>query len=329
MKAVGLLSGGIDSTLAAKIIADMGIDVFGLNFVTPFCTCTKKGCKNEAIQIAQQLNIKLKIIYASEEYIQIIKNPKYGYGKNMNPCLDCRIFMFKKAKLYMEEIGASFIFTGEVLDQRPMSQKLSQLKLIERDTGLDRLILRPLSAKYLELTIPEEKGWVDRNRLLSIKGRSRKQLKQIAEEQGIEYRCASGGCKLTDPQFAKRIKESFEHNEDSLDEIYLLRYGRHFRLKNNRKIVVGRNEIENKIIKNIAKENELLFEVQDYGSPIAVLKNSISKEDIDITASLCARYSDGRNIQSVNVKVWSKNGIEKIIQSRPMDNKYMKMVIMI
>ncbi|MDI6916340.1 MAG: hypothetical protein QMC80_00910 [Thermoplasmatales archaeon] len=352
-KAIGLLSGGLDSTLAVQLMLDQGIEVIALNFITPFCTCTKKGCEHDAVRVAKEFGIKIKVIAADEDYIKIIKDPKHGYGKNMNPCIDCRIFMLKKAKEYMEETNASFIFTGEVLGQRPMSQMKHTLKLIEKESGLEGLILRPLSAQFLESTIPEKEGLVNREKLLSIKGRSRKPQMKLAETFSIkDYPCSAGGCRLTDPQFAIRIKEAFEHNEFSLNDIILLKYGRHFRLRSNAKVVVGRNKEENTIIRNIAKENDLLFEVMEYGSPTALLRNSklnsatldfnvisqpktfrllsLQENDMETAASLCAGYSDGKNEEHLNVRVWSKKtseskGQDRVIQCVPMEDRQMKM----
>lgn len=325
-KAIGLLSGGLDSTLAVKLMLNQGIEVIAVNFITPFCTCTKKGCMHEASRIAEKFGVPIKIIPATDEYIRMIKNPKHGYGKNMNPCIDCRIFMLKKAKEYMKKTGASFIFTGEVLGQRPMSQMRRTLKLIEKEAGLEGLILRPLSAQFFEPTIPEKEGLVDREKLFSIKGRSRKPQMKLAETFGIkDYPCPAGGCRLTDPQFARRIKESFEHNEDSINDIMLLKYGRHFRLLSNAKVVVGRNEKENSAIRGLAKENDLLFEVMGYGSPTLLLRNSEQEDDIKTAASLCTGYSDGKNEEHLNVKIWSKKDQSRVIQCVPMLDKQMKM----
>ena len=329
-KAIGLLSGGLDSTLSVQLMLDQGIEVTALNFITPFCTCTKKGCKHEASRIAKKFGIPIKVVAGGSEYIKVIRNPEHGYGKNMNPCIDCRIFMLKKAKRYMEETNASFIFTGEVLGQRPMSQMRRTLKLIEKEAGLEGLILRPLSAQFLEPTIPEKEGLVSREKLFSIKGRSRKPQMKLAEKFSIkDYPCSAGGCRLTDPQFARRIKESFEHDEFSLNDIILLKYGRHFRLLSGAKVVVGRNKEENTVIRNLAKENDSLFEVMEYGSPTALLRNSNLKNDIKTASSLCAGYSDGKNEKCLNVRVWSKKtseskGQDRVIQCVPMENRQMK-----
>lgn len=307
-RAIGLLSGGLDSTLAVKLIIEQGIEVIALNFVTPFCTCTKNGCQNEAKKIAERFGIELKIIGLKEEYIVIVKNPKYGYGKNMNPCIDCRIFMFSKARQYMEEVGASFIFTGEVLGERPMSQNYKAMKIIENESGLEGLILRPLCAKFLEPTIPEKKGWVDREKLLGISGRSRKPQISLANQIGIDdYPCPAGGCRLTDPNFARRLKETFTHNETSIEDILLLRYGRHFRVTGGAKVIIGRNEDENKLLRCYANSHRILLEVKDFVGPVALLCHHKNNGDIAIAASLCLRYSDYKGREPAKVKV-GENG---------------------
>jgi len=195
IKAIGLLSGGLDSIVAARLMLEQGIEVEAVNFVTVFCTCTSKGSTCMASQkAAEQLNVPLKIIDISEEYLEVIRKPKYGYGSGINPCLDCRIFTLKKAKEYMKETGASFIFTGEVLGQRPMSQRREAMNIIERDSGLQGYLVRPLSAKFFPPTIPEKEGALDRNKLLAISGRSRKPQIQMNEEFNIkDYPCSAGG----------------------------------------------------------------------------------------------------------------------------------------
>lgn len=292
-KAIGLLSGGLDSTLATKLMLDQDIEVIALNFVTPFCTCTRKGCKHAASQVARRFGIKVKTIAAGNDYIKVVKAPMYRYGKNMNPCIDCRIFMLRKAGEYMREVGASFIFTGEVLNQRPMSQKRKSIKLIEREAGLEGLIVRPLSARFFEPTIPEKEGLISRDSLLAIEGRGRIKQMELAEKYNIkDYPCPAGGCRLTDPQFARKVREAFEHNEDSIMVMKLLKYGRHFRLPGGARLVVGRNEKENAFISGFARENDVLLEVVGHGSPTALLKNDYDNKDLEIAASICARYSD-------------------------------------
>ena len=292
-KAIGLLSGGLDSILAVELMLKQGIEVMLFNLITPFFSCTKNGCPHSATLIAKKIGVEIKVVVGAEDYIKIIKNPKHGYGKNMNPCIDCKIYMLKKASEYMEEVGASFLFTGEVLGQRPMSQRREAMMLIEKEAELEGLILRPLSSQFLPPTVPEKKGLIDREKLLGIEGRSRKPQMRLAEELGIrDYASPAGGCRLTDPQFAKRIREAFEYNEDSVQHIHLLRYGRHIRLDSGAKIIVGRNEEENGILSRLAEQNDLLMEVIGFGSPLTILKGTYKKKDIRTAASICARYSD-------------------------------------
>ena len=315
IKAIGLLSGGLDSTLAVKLMIDQGVDVTVLNFVTPFCTCTRKGCKHEAGRVAKLFDVPVKIISSGKDYLEMVKNPKHGYGRNMNPCIDCRIFMFRKAKQYMEEIGASFIFTGDVLGQRPMSQHKKALKLIEKESDLENLVVRPLSAKLLNPTIPEEKHWIDREKMLSIQGRRRLPQIELADKLDIkDYPCPAGGCRLTDPQYAKRLKEAFEHEEDTIREIRLLKYGRHFRLESGAKVVVGRNEEENRILQKFCDKDDILMEVIGVGSPIALLKKRKSKKDIKRAASLCVRYSDAKE-KNANILIKHSNDLEELVRS--------------
>jgi len=315
IRAVGLLSGGLDSTLAVKLMIDQGIEVHVLNLVTPFCTCTRKGCKHEASRVAKLFNVPVKIISAGKEYIEMIKNPKHGYGKNMNPCIDCRIFLFQKAKKYMEEIGARFIITGEVLGQRPMSQHKKALNIIEKESETEGLVVRPLSAKFFPPTIPEEKKWIDREKLLSIKGRRRISQMELAKEFGInDYPCPAGGCRLTDPQFAKRLKEAVAYGECSIKEIQLLKYGRHFRLESGAKVIVGRNEEENGVLLRFFDKDDILMEVLEVGSPIVLLRKHKTKADVKKAGVLCVRYSDAGKGENMSIKIRYSNDREKIVE---------------
>ncbi|HUT00797.1 MAG TPA: hypothetical protein VMY59_10805 [Candidatus Thermoplasmatota archaeon] len=315
VKAIGLLSGGLDSTLAVKLLIDQGIEVIAFNMITPFCTCTRKGCKHEAGKVAKQFGVSVKIISVGEDYIEIIKHPKHGYGSNMNPCIDCRTFMFKKAKEYMEEIGARFIFTGEVLGQRPMSQHRRAMNLIEKEAGLQGLILRPLSAKLLPLTIPEEQQWVDREKLLDIQGRRRLPQIELAKKIGVkDYPCPGGGCRLTDPQFAKRLKEALNNGEDSIRDIQLLKYGRHVRLPSGAKVIVGRNEEENKVLLQCMNPEDIALEVIGTGSPITLLKKQKDEGDLRQAAKLCIHYSDTKEKEKVVLKIKHSNECEILSQ---------------
>lgn len=304
MKAIALLSGGLDSTLAAKVVLDLGIELEALNFLTVFCTCTNRGETCLASQKAvSALGIPLNVLNVSEEYLHVVKNPKHGYGSNMNPCIDCRIFMMKRAKAYMEKIGASFIVTGEVLGERPMSQRRDSMRLIEKEAGLDGLILRPLSARLLPASIPEKEGWVDREKLLRVQGRSRKPQIQLADHYGIrDYPCPAGGCLLTDPGFAKRIRDLMHHHSDfTLNDVHLLKMGRHFRLSPRLKLVVGRNEEENQKIQTFSGEGDVLLRLSRFPGPLSLLRGEAGEREIEKAAAITARYSKAKDLKKVEV----------------------------
>lgn len=304
-KALALLSGGLDSILAIKLMLEQGIEVEAINFLTIFCTCTRKGCKHAATQAAETLKIPLKIFNITEEYLEIIKNPKHGYGSNMNPCIDCRIFIFTKAKDYMKEVGASFIVTGEVLGERPMSQRKDAILLIERKAGLSGLILRPLSAKLFEPTIPEKEGIVDRNRLLDISGRSRKPQIALAKEFGInDYPCPAGGCLLTDPGFAKRVEDLLEHDSLTMENLRLLKAGRHFRLSKEAKLIVGRDEADNKILQSLAGSNYIAFKLKDHQGPFSILMGARNDEMIHLAGRIIAHHTKFRNNDTLRIECW-------------------------
>ena len=291
VKAIGLLSGGLDSILATEMILKQGIEVTAFNVRSPFCLCKKNGCA--AVDAAKQLNVPLKMVAAGNDYLRMLRKPKHGYGRNMNPCIDCRIFLFKKAKRYAKEIGADIIFTGEVLDERPMSQHYPAMMLIEKEAGLKGKILRPLSAKLLPETAVEKKGLVDRSKLMDIEGRSRKPQFKLAEEFNIkDYPCPAGGCLLTYEEYAKKIRDLFNHKKRvSLTDIALLRIGRHFRSGKN-KIIVGRNEAENKLLTAGKIKSDYRFESANIVGPTTLLQGPKTKNAIETAAKLTAFYSD-------------------------------------
>lgn len=318
-KAIALLSGGLDSILATKLVLEQGIEVEAINFLTIFCTCTKKGCQHAATVASKTLNVPLKILNITEEYLDVIKNPKHGYGSNMNPCIDCRIFILKKAREYMKETGASFLVTGEVLGERPMSQRRDAILLIEREAGLKGLILRPLSAKLFDPTLPEKEGIIDRDRLLEISGRSRKPQIALAKEFGInDYPCPAGGCLLTDPGFARRIKDLLEHNCLTLDNVRLLKYGRHFRLSENTKLIVGRDEDENKILQSLVKPDDICIRLKDHVGPFSILRGKPDYDLVMLAASMVTHHSKFRSNGILKVDYW-KNDIENLttISTKP------------
>ncbi|MBA3062685.1 MAG: DUF814 domain-containing protein [Atribacteria sp.] len=306
IKAVALFSGGLDSILAVKLIQEQGIEVKGVNFKTPFFGL------DEAYVIAKDLDINLEIIDITEELLKILKKPKYGFGKNMNPCIDCHALMFKKAGEYMNKIGASFILSGEVLGERPMSQNRNSLSIIERESGFEGKILRPLSALLLAEIIPEKEGLVDRNKLLDISGRSRKRQMELAAKMGIkDYPSPAGGCKLTEPAFSKRLRDLFTQESFSLEEIELLKLGRHFRLSKDIKLVVGRNKEENEQLQNFFQDGDFLFKAKNLKGPVSLLKkgSKVSNELIDKSCRITARYCDRNEEENeeVNINYYSKS----------------------
>ena len=305
-KAIGLISGGLDSTLALRIILDLGFEVIGLNLKTPFCTCNGKGEVCYSTKYADEFGIELIRIFGGEDYLQMVRNPKYGYGRNLNPCIDCRIYLFRKARELMEKESAAFIFTGEVLGERPMSQRLDAMRLIEKESGLREKVLRPLSARLLQPTIPEREGLIDRTKLLKLQGRSRKPQIQLAEKFDIiDYPCPAGGCLLTDENFSKRLKDSLLHKEDTLRHISLLKVGRHFRFNQGVKLIVGRNEKENNLILSLSESDEIKLTVKGFKSSYALLLGKPSAEDIIFSAQICARYCQEKNLPTLTLKTWT------------------------
>jgi tRNA U34 2-thiouridine synthase MnmA/TrmU len=297
MKAIALISGGLDSTLAAKIMKEEGLELFALNFKTSFCLCDRKtssGCLNHSRGAADSLGIEFKVINLSEDFFRVIEKPQHGFGSNMNPCIDCRILKFRKAKEYMQETGASFIITGEVLGQRPMSQHRQALNIIDRESGLEGLVLRPLSARLLPETIPEKEGWVSRDRLLNFSGRTRKPQMELAKSLNIkDYPCPAGGCLLTDPEFARRMKDLMQHEGLNLHNVELLKLGRHLRLSPQARLVVGRDERENNRLMNLTEEADYLFYPDaNLAGPTALGRGDFSDDLIRLSSGIVARYCD-------------------------------------
>jgi len=302
VKAVALLSGGLDSILACRMMLDQGIEVVAVNFTSPFCTCTSKGCRHQASKVAEELGITLKLMPTGQEYIEMVKHPKHGRGSHMNPCIDCRIFTFTRARIFADEIGADFVFSGEVLGERPMSQHMRAMLLIEEKSGLKGRLLRPLTAQLLEPTEPELKGLVDRSRLKSVQGRCRQPQLAMVKEYGMtDYPCPAGGCLLTDAQFSARLKDAFAHGEDTVRHMQFLKVGRHFRLPSKAKVIVGRNEPENKQLCALVQAGELVLEAEEVAGPVTVLLSLRQDEDKRLAARICARYGDARTRAVVEV----------------------------
>ncbi len=299
-KVLALVSGGLDSTLAVKIMLDQGIQVEAVHFTTPFCHCDK--CAVESL--VRTSGIKLHSVFLGQEYLDLLIDPPHGYGSQMNPCIDCRILMFRKAKELARTIKADTVVTGEVLNQRPFSQRKDIMLLIDREAGLKNMVLRLLSAKLLPETEFEKSGLVDREKLFSIQGRRRLPQMSLAEELNIkDYPCPSGGCLLTDIHFALKLKDFLKYNNAlTLKDVTLLKLGRHFRFEGC-KIVVGRNEMENQTLLNISKrERTHYFEVVDYMGPITLVKGIASETVIKKAAGITVRYSDAPKDIEVDVK---------------------------
>ncbi len=303
MKAICLFSGGLDSILSTRLIQLQGIEPVAVYFETPFFPSAK------ASKVAKALGINLLVWDVLEEYLDILKNPAHGYGSQMNPCIDCHAFMLRKAKERMEELGASFVVTGEVLGQRPMSQNRAALRLIEKLSGLEGLILRPLSARLLPETRPEKEGWVKRESLLDISGRSRKAQLELARVMGIkEIPTPAGGCLLTDPIFAKRLRDLIEHGSNlERWEIELLKVGRHMRLDRETKLTVGRNEKENSRILELCQGKAVIIETLDVPGPVSVLVGRITEEILEKAIEITMAYSDLKGDDKGHVRIISNS----------------------
>ena len=320
IKAIGLLSGGLDSSIAVRLMQQQDIEIKAINFYTGFCTTdfrrqvNRKKAKgkvyyNESLKSAASLGVEIEYIDISATYIQdVLIKPKYGFGSAINPCLDCRSYMLARARQIMEQENAQFVFTGEVLGQRPMSQHKKALGIVAKESGLDGLLVRPLSARLLPPTIPETNGWLDREKLGAISGRSRREQYRMAEEMGVtEYSQPAGGCcSLADKNYALRMRDLLDHMENGkipdLDDVILLKVGRHFRPIPNLKIVVGRDEVENKFLERYATEGRAMLCSIDVMGPVTIVEGNIGENEIQIAAGITARYSDLDGMTTARVK---------------------------
>ncbi|MEX2192814.1 MAG: tRNA (5-methylaminomethyl-2-thiouridylate)-methyltransferase [Nitrosarchaeum sp.] len=317
-KVVALLSGGLDSQLAVRMMQEQGFEVSAVAIKTPFCDFDcGRGCGFEIRERADDLNVNLKTVYLGDEYIEMLKHPKYGIGAGFNPCIDCRAMMFNAAKKHMDEIGAEFIISGEVLGQRPMSQHGPALRTIEKESGLVGKIVRPLSAALLPETDPEKNGLIKRENLGMIKGRTRRVQLDMAKKYGIENPPnAGGGCLLTDPTFGLRAKDLFAHTETpTINDIDLLKIGRHFRFDEQTKFVVGRNKDENEMIKAIALPGDILFQARDHMGPVSILRGKNVDVYVKFASSITLRYSDAPKGEQASVII-NKDNIKKEISTQ-------------
>lgn len=311
-KAVALLSGGLDSRLAIRIVQEQGIEVEALNFQTIFGCC-----KDDASRAASELGVRLTVVGTDESYLDIVKRPRYGYGKGINPCVDCRIYLFELARKFMDQVGASFAISGEVVGQRPMSQKRRDLDIIARDAGLEDLLLRPLSAKLLPPTLPERLGVVDRERLYGIEGRSRKGLIELAHQFGFqEIPQPSTGCALTEPLFANKVRDLIDLSPEARQWDYeLLRVGRHFRYDSQTKVVVGKDESQNEQLRLMAAQDRAsscwIIEPENFRGPTVLVTGPFAHAVLNYASGLILRYSKSYDAENARL-VYDVNGEREI-----------------
>lgn len=336
-KAVALISGGLDSMLAAKVIQEQGIHVEGINFYTGFCVeghthairqkDKDRNKRNNALWVAEQLGIKLHIIDIIEEYKDIVINPKHGYGANLNPCLDCKVFMVKKAYQWLQENQFDFIITGEVIGQRPKSQKKVTMPLIAEKSGAQDRLLRPLCAQNLPETLPETEGWIDRKQLLNFTGRSRKPQFELAKRFDFEdYAQPAGGCCfLTDVNYSKKLQDMWDHRGEKsyeLDDIMLLKVGRHLRPSANFKMIIGREEGENNFLEGYRKQF-INIRVLSHTGPLTLLEGKLETADLMLAARIAARYSSARQEPKVTVQIQHQDDSSMVINVVPMPQEDM------
>jgi tRNA-specific 2-thiouridylase len=331
-KAVSLISGGLDSMLATKVVMEQGIHVEGINFFTGFCVeghthairnkDRKKPKRNNALWVAEQLGIKLHIVDVIDEYKDVLLNPKHGYGQNLNPCLDCKGFMVRKAYDWMRANDFDFIITGEVMGQRPMSQRKDTMPVVQRESGAGDLLLRPLCAKHLPPTLPEREGWVLREKLYDFSGRSRKPQMALAQHYGFsDYATPAGGCCfLTDKAYSEKLVDMWEHRSTrdyQLDDIMLLKVGRHLRPRPHFKMIISREEGEGKFLEGYRKQFVHLRPLSHKG-PLVLIDGEVNPADVKLAARVAARYSQGRDAEEVEFEVVSPDESRETVKVSPL-----------
>ena len=327
VKAVALMSTGLDSLLAAKVIRDMGIEVRGVTFFFRFDPLADKIRNGELERWSGRLGIPMDGLDITDEYLDVLFHPDHGYGSEVNPCIDCHLFMFRKAKAFMDEIGADFLVSGEVVGQRPMSQNRPTLIHIDKVSGLRGLILRPLSARLLPPTVPEEKRWVDREKLFDFSGRSRKPQMALAVRLGVEgFHQPAGGCILTDPNFARRFRMLLGNRTSdrvNADDLSLLRFGRHFWPNPDLQVVVGRDEKDNREIERFEGPDRMTFFPENGKGPTAMAMGIRGRDDIGLAASIIARYSSKNGSSTVRIG-YRGQGREGIVEAKPFSDTDME-----
>lgn len=317
VRALGLFSGGLDSILAALLLRRQGIEVEGVAFVTPFFDAEK------AKQAAERYQLPLEIVDISVPHLQMLKNPRYGYGKNMNPCIDCHAQMFAFAGRMLEERGCDFLFSGEVLGQRPKSQTRSALQAVDKASGHGGRILRPLSARLLPVTPMEESGWVVREQLENIQGRSRRRQDELARALGItEYPSAGGGCLLTEPSFSGRLRDLFTHEPDCTPrDVELLKHGRVFRLSPRARLSLGRHRSDNEVLKDLAQGYDVLVRNENVSGPLGVISGAPAEEDLVLAAALVASYGKAQAASQVSVRLTAPDQSVRIVEVEPLSRE--------
>jgi tRNA-uridine 2-sulfurtransferase len=331
-KAAALISGGLDSLLAARVVQEQGVQVEGINFYTGFCVeghthairkkDRKKEKRNNALWVAEQLGIKLHIIDIMEEYKQVVLNPKHGYGANLNPCLDCKIFMVGKALEWIRAKDFDFIITGEVVGQRPMSQRKETLPIVAGESGAEDLLLRPLCAKNLPETLPEREGWVERSELYDFSGRSRKPQMALASKFGFEdYAQPAGGCCfLTDAQYSVKLADLWRARGDKqyeIDDIMLLKVGRHLRPSPHFKLIISREEGEGNFLRGYRHQYAHLSTISHPG-PLALIDGRVDEQELELAARVIARYSQGRDAEQVAIEYTPLGAESRELKVKPL-----------
>jgi tRNA-specific 2-thiouridylase len=331
-KAVSLISGGLDSMLATRLIMEQGIHVEGINFFTGFCVeghthairkkDKAKPKRNNALWVAEQLGIKLHIVDVIEPYKDVLLNPKHGYGANMNPCLDCKCFMVGQALEWIKQNDFDFIITGEVIGQRPMSQRKDTMPVVQQESGAGDLLLRPLCAKNLPATLPEREGWVDREKLLDFSGRTRKPQMALAKQYGFtDYASPAGGCCfLTDETYSRKLVDLWQAHDSrdyELDDIMLLKVGRHIRPRPNFKLIIGREEGENKYMEGYRKQYSSMRSTSHTG-PLVLIDGQTSDKDIELAARITARFGHGKTADQVEIEASFTDGSSKLLKVEPL-----------
>ncbi len=320
MKAIALISGGLDSILAAKVIQGQGVEVIPLHFKIPFCHKVKDSSWQSAL-VKDNLGLDLIKIDLEQEFLEVLKNPHYGFGSNMNPCIDCKILMLSKTKSLMQERGADFVVTGEVLGQRPMSQHKQALFLIPRRAGLEGLVVRPLCGRLLPTTIPETEGWIKRENLLNFSGRRRNPQFDLAKELQIKnFSQPSGGCLLTDPGFSRRLRELIKHKSLTAQGVDLLKFGRHFRLSPDVKLVVGRDEQEDNQLAGIAQAGDYVFMPPETAGSTALGRGDFTQNLVELSCRVIARYCDKPVGAKVKISFrLAQDKEDKVLEVLPLD----------